>query len=114
MSYRRKPEKKANKKTLGGHYMYAFSDYYKSPKHRTDWWTRFSTHEDAVKNFDGLALRVNWRNLEPKKDLYDFDFIEKSLEFAKKYNKKIILSLSWRTFWNKEEGLLLNAPDYVL
>ena len=57
----------------------------------------------------GAQIIYSWKQLEPKKGIYDFSKIEKDLFYLNKMNKKLFIQLQDRSF----EPNLFNVPDYI-
>ena len=60
--------------------------------------------------FSGVQIAYSWRQLEPRKDKYDFSMIREDIALLKKYNKKLFIQLQDVSFslkWN-------HAPEYLL
>lgn len=56
----------------------------------------------------GVVLRVFWRQLEPRRDVYDFSRVDRYLELAAAHNKRFGLLLTTKNF---RAGVA--APDYL-
>lgn len=48
--------------------------------------------------FLGAQIMYSWRQLEPKKGVYNFSFIEEDVKYLKKYGKKLFIQLQDATF----------------
>jgi hypothetical protein len=59
--------------------------------------------------FEGAQLKYTWRELEPKKDEYDFSDIRKDLAFLNSKGKKLFIKLQDVTFNPKR----VFVPDYL-
>ena len=59
--------------------------------------------------FDGVQVAYSWRQLEPRKDEYDFSIINEDLALLKKYNKKLFIQFMDASFSVKRK----NAPEYL-
>jgi hypothetical protein len=57
----------------------------------------------------GAQIIYSWKQLEPKKDIYDFSKIEKDLAFLKKTHKKLFIQLQDRSF----EPNIFYVPNYI-
>ena len=53
-------------------------------------------------NIETLQLRLNWRQNEPREDEYVFDDVDRLMDLAEKYQKKVVIKF-----------LLECAPQYV-
>lgn len=77
------------------------TQYYRSPTPLPEEW-----EEDISKladfNLDAMQIRINWRWNERKEGEYDFSDIDRLMELAEKYNRKVIMKF-----------LLECAPQYV-
>lgn len=56
-----------------------------------------------------VEIPLRWKDLEPKKDAYDFRNVSKYMSFAKKYNLRIEFLL----FGINIGGMTGNVPDYI-
>lgn len=68
-----------------------------------------------TKAFEGAQLRYSWRQLEPRKDEYDFSFIREDLVFLKSHGKKLWIQLQDVTFserWLPVPKYLIEDPQY--
>lgn len=70
-----------------------------------------SDHRDLLARPDiaGGQIIYPWRQLEPRKDQYDFSKLEQDLAVARSLHKKLWVSISDRTFSLKWKGM----PDYL-
>lgn len=70
-----------------------------------------SLHKNALEKscVSGAQIIYSWKQLEPKKGLYDFSKIEKDLNFLNKIHKKLFIQLQDRSF----EPTIFNVPDYI-
>lgn len=70
-----------------------------------------SSYEQMLKNncINGVQIIYSWKQLEPKKDGYDFSKIEKDLELLNKTHKKLFIQLQDRSFTPD----VFNVPDYI-
>ncbi len=59
--------------------------------------------------FKGAQVMYSWRQLEPKKGVYDFSLLKKDIEYLKKFGKKIFIQLQDASF-NPEYKI---TPDYL-
>ena len=68
-------------------------------------------HRDLLARPDikGGQIIYLWRQLEPRKDQYDFSKLEQDLAVARKLHKKLWVSVSDHTFSLKWKGM----PDYL-
>lgn len=77
------------------------TQYYRSPTPLPEEW-----EPDLVRmtdfNIDTIQIRINWRNNETRENEYRFDDVDKLMELAEKYNKKVVIKF-----------LLECAPQYV-
>ena len=77
------------------------TQYYRSPTPLPEEW------EGDIRNMgnfhlDTIQIRINWRQNERKEGEYEFSDVDRLLELAKKYNKRVIMKF-----------LLECAPQYV-
>lgn len=56
-----------------------------------------------------MQIICSWKQLEPKKDVYDFSKIENDLEFLNKVHKKLFIQIQDRSFTPD----VFNVPDYI-
>lgn len=70
-----------------------------------------SSHEKQLDNpyVTGAQIIYSWRDLEPKRDVYDFSKIEEDLRFLTKSKKKLFIQLQDRSF----EPTVFNVPNYI-
>ena len=70
-----------------------------------------SLHQSKLNNtcVSGAQIIYSWKQLEPKKGVYDFSKIEKDLAFLSKTHKKLFIQLQDRSF----EPTVYNVPDYI-
>jgi hypothetical protein len=59
---------------------------------------------------DGVQIIYSWKSLEPEKDKYAFEKIERDLKYLESKNKKLWIQLQDRFFDVKDR----NIPDYLL
>jgi hypothetical protein len=57
----------------------------------------------------GAQIIYSWKQLEPKKGVYDFTKIKDDLLYLNKKNKKLFIQLQDRSF----EPTVFNVPDYI-
>lgn len=77
------------------------TQYFRAPTPLPEEWeTDISCHEEF--GLDAMQIRMNWRWNEPKEGQYDFSDVDRLLELAEKYNRKVIMKF-----------LLECAPQYV-
>jgi len=77
------------------------TQYYRAPTPLAEEWeTDISKLGDIA--IDTFQIRINWRWNERKEDEYDFSDIDRLMELAAKYNKKVIIKF-----------LLECAPQYI-
>lgn len=69
------------------------------------------SHNSKFENscISGAQIIYSWKQLEPKKDVYDFSKIEKDLNFLSTKHKKLFIQLQDRSF----EPTVFNVPDYI-
>ena len=60
--------------------------------------------------FVGAQIMYRWRDLEPRKDRYDFSKIRSDLNYLRARNKKLFIQLQDVTFSAKHKPM----PDYVM
>ena len=77
------------------------TQYYRSPTPLPEEWEG-DIRNMADFNLDVFQIRINWRQNERKEGEYEFSDVDRLLELAKKYNKKVIMKF-----------LLECAPQYV-
>ena len=77
------------------------TQYYRSPTPLADEWETDIAKFDEI-GIDAFQIRINWRWNERKEGEYDFSDIDRLLELAEKYNRKVIMKF-----------LLECAPQYV-
>lgn len=58
---------------------------------------------------EGVQIIYPWKNLEPKKGVYDFSIIENDLHFLNSIHKKLFVQLQDRSFQTN----VINIPDYI-
>lgn len=70
-----------------------------------------SSYEQILKNncINGVQILYSWKQLEPKKDSYNFSKIEKDLETLNKAHKKLFIQIQDRSFTPD----VFNVPDYI-
>ena len=68
--------------------------------------TNFLQNDGAV----GAQLKYMWRELEPKKDQYNLELIQKDLDFLTSNGKKLFIQLQDVTF----DTIFKPAPDYII
>ena len=59
--------------------------------------------------FKGAQIMYSWRDLEPRKGLYDFSILKEDYEYLKKYGKKIFIQLQDATFNPNYKAI----PEYL-
>jgi hypothetical protein len=57
----------------------------------------------------GAQIIYSWKQLEPKKDVYDFTKIKDDLLYLNKIHKKLFIQLQDRSF----EPVVFNVPNYI-
>lgn len=69
------------------------------------------THFNDLNNscVSGAQIIYSWKQLEPKKDVYDFSKIKDDLRSLSKINKKLFIQLQDRSF----DPNVFNVPDYI-
>lgn len=77
------------------------TQYYRSPTPLPEEWEGDISNMDKF-NLDTIQIRINWRQNERKEGEYEFSDVDRLLDLAKKYNKKVIIKF-----------LLECAPQYV-
>jgi hypothetical protein len=60
--------------------------------------------------FQGAQIMYSWKELEPKKGLYDFSIIKEDIAYLKKYGKKLFIQLQDVTFDKRYKAV----PNYLL
>ena len=66
------------------------TQYYRAPTPLAEEWeTDISKLGDIA--IDTFQIRINWRWNERKEDEYDFSDVDRLMELAAKYNKKVII-----------------------
>jgi hypothetical protein len=63
----------------------------------------------ATKELEGAQLKYTWRELEPKKDQYDFSAILQDLNFLKAKGKRLFVQLQDASF----DPAIVNVPRYL-
>lgn len=69
-------------------------------------------HEQSFLDTDafvGAQLKYAWKELEPEKDVYALDVIEKDLEFLARHGKKLFIQLQDVSF----DTMYVNVPRYL-
>ncbi|OGF48107.1 MAG: hypothetical protein A2231_09055 [Candidatus Firestonebacteria bacterium RIFOXYA2_FULL_40_8] len=95
------------KKWNPGHYV--FASFGSTPKDIEEILSNPNNH------IKGIQIVYSWRDLEPKKDTYNFSTIEEHLKIVKKYNKQLFISFSERKFHAKDKPVpayLYDDPKY--
>lgn len=77
------------------------TQYYRSPTPLPEEWEGDIDRMGDF-NLDTFQIRINWRNNELREDEYDFSDVDRLLELAKKYNRKVVMKF-----------LLECAPQYI-
>ncbi len=77
------------------------TQYYRTPTPLPEEWEGDVANFEAF-NLDAFQIRMNWRWNERVEGVYDFSDVDKLLELAEKYNRKVIMKF-----------LLECAPQYV-
>ena len=63
-----------------------------------------------TKNISGAQLKYTWKELEPIKDNYNFDLIQKDLDFLNLKHKKLFIQIQDVSF----DTTIINVPKYLL
>ena len=83
-----------------GGFLYG-TQYYRSPTPLADEWeTDIAKLSDS--DLDMFQIRINWRNNERQEGVYTFDDVDRLMDLAEKYGRKVIIKF-----------LLECAPQYV-
>ena len=82
------------------HFYYA-THYYRAPSPLEEEWEEDLANLSKY-HLNTIQIRINWRNNERREDEYDFSDIDKLLELAHKYNKKVFMKF-----------VLECAPQYI-
>src|SRR3979409_1356288 len=61
-------------------------------------------------SFTGVQIAYSWKQLEPKRDKYDFSIIYEDLKSLKKYGKKLFIQIEDVSFSMKYN----HVPGYIL
>ena len=77
------------------------TQYYRSPTPLPEEWEGDISHL-ADFNLDAMQIRINWRWNERAEGVYDFSDVDRLMELAEKYDRKVIIKF-----------LLECAPQYV-
>lgn len=77
------------------------TQYYRSPTPLPEEWEGDISRMEEFQ-IGTFQIRINWRNNEIREDEYNFDDVDKLMELAEKYNKKVVIKF-----------LLECAPNYV-
>lgn len=59
--------------------------------------------------FLGLQKKYPWKQLEPKKGVYDFSIIHSDLQYLQKHGKRLVIQLQTKDFGQDQ----MNAPEYL-
>ena len=89
------PAKPAFKSFLYG------TQYYRAPTPLPTEWEG-DMQALTANNIETLQLRLNWRQNEPREDEYVFDDVDRLMDLAEKYDKKVVIKF-----------LLECAPQYI-
>lgn len=67
-------------------------------------------------NASGIALSVKWTEIEPRKDVYTWNYIDRWLEVAVKYKKQLMVRIVDRDFGTTLQNSVDQGwyPDYLL
>lgn len=60
-------------------------------------------------NFKGVQIKLSWRDFEVEKNHYNFNDIERILAILKKYDKRLFLQITERSFKSDKRPI----PDYL-
>ena len=85
-----------------GHYMLVWND-------RSGITPRGHFDSIAGTSFEGAQVRYGWRELEPKKGVYNFSRIEADLAYLQKLGKRLVMQIEDRAFGSSRRPL----PDYL-
>ena len=77
------------------------TQYYRAPTPTPDEWGQ-DLEKIAASGLDGIQLRLQWRWVEPKRDVFRFDDHDRLIRLAEKHGLKVIVKFIVET-----------APDYV-
>lgn len=77
------------------------TQYYRSPTPLPEEWEEDISNLGDY-NLDAMQIRINWRWNEKAEGVYDFSDVDRLMELAEKYNRKVIIKF-----------LLECAPQYV-
>lgn len=77
------------------------TQYYRTPTPLPEEWEGDISNM-ADYNLDAMQIRINWRWNERKENEYDFSDVDRLMELAEKYNRKVIIKF-----------LLECAPQYI-
>lgn len=66
--------------------------------------------KSAEAGFETVIFPIHWKQIETKKDVYNFDLLKKYYDYAKKYNLKV--QLLW--FGSNVCGWFSNCPGYII
>lgn len=94
-----------------------------SAQHRIKHFIYFGADRESIqdtdflneKNITGAQLRYAWKDLEPRKDVYDFSMIAQDMNFLAKHGKKLFVQITDATFDSTKiavPGYLLEDPIY--
>jgi len=64
----------------------------------------------GTKNISGTQLKYAWKELEPIKDKYNFNIIQKDLDFLTSKQKKLFIQIQDVSF----DSTIINVPKYLL
>ncbi|MHB1949150.1 MAG: hypothetical protein ACYCQI_13670, partial [Gammaproteobacteria bacterium] len=73
--------------------------------------SRASEYKNILDNpyVSGVQIIYSWKQLEPKKGVYDFSKIQDDLNFLNKIHKKLFIQLQDRSF----QPDICHVPDYI-
>ncbi|HEV2500924.1 MAG TPA: beta-galactosidase [Terriglobia bacterium] len=64
----------------------------------------------AQSGMNGVEINLDWADIEPQKDRYDFQLLDRYMEEAAKVHLKIYL-LFWESLWGEKQGK--NPPPWI-
>lgn len=77
------------------------TQYYRAPTPVAEEWEK-DLEALGDYNLETIQIRINWRNNERAEDVYTFDDVDRLMDLAEKYNKRVVIKF-----------LLECAPQYV-
>ena len=66
------------------------TQYYRSPTPLPEEWEGDLARMGDF-HLDIIQIRINWRNNELRENEYTFDDVDRLMELAEKYNKKVVI-----------------------